>query len=106
MPIYRTPCLVFSISLASASHQLLMHIHKMELTKFEILNHYWKQDYKAAAAARRICEAKDKVSLVSVWHNNGFVSKLENKILKTYHVLEDLNYGILRIYAEFWGKNP
>ena len=31
----------------------------MELTKFEIrflLRHCWKQDYKATAAARRICE--------------------------------------------------
>ena len=33
----------------------------MELTKFEIrvvLEHYWKQDYKTAAAARRICEVQ------------------------------------------------
>ena len=33
----------------------------MELIKFEIrvlLNHYWKQDYKAAAAARRLCEVE------------------------------------------------
>ena len=32
----------------------------MELTKFEIrvLKHYWKQDYKAAAEARRICEVE------------------------------------------------
>ena len=31
----------------------------MELTKFEIrvlLKHYWKQDHKAAATAREICE--------------------------------------------------
>ena len=31
----------------------------MGLTKFEIrgvLNHYWKQDYKAATAAPRICK--------------------------------------------------
>ena len=43
----------------------------MEHKKFEIrvlLKHYWKQDYKAAAAARRICEVKGEVSLVSVWH--------------------------------------
>ena len=26
------------------------------------------------------------------------------KTLKIYHVLEDLNYGILRMYAEFWKK--
>ena len=33
----------------------------MELTKFEIrvlLKLYWKQDYKAAAAAQRICEVE------------------------------------------------
>ena len=33
----------------------------MELTKFEItvlLMHYWKQDYKAATAARRMCEVE------------------------------------------------
>ena len=44
---------------AYVSRQLLIHNHKMELTKFEIivfLKYYWKQDYKAAAAARRICE--------------------------------------------------
>ena len=34
---------------------------KMELTKFEIrvlLKYYWKQGYKVAAAARRICEVE------------------------------------------------
>ena len=33
----------------------------MEFTKCEIrvlLKHYWKQDYKATAAARRICEVE------------------------------------------------
>ena len=41
----------------------------MELTKFEIgvlLKHYWKQDYKAAAVARRIYEVEGE----------GFVSEL------------------------------
>ena len=42
--------------------QLSIHNHKIELTKFEIrilLKHYWKQDFKAAAAARRIiCEVE------------------------------------------------
>ena len=55
----------------------------MELTKFEIrvlLYHYWKQDYKAAVAARRICELEDKVSLVTVWQNDGSnVSTLKKK---------------------------
>ena len=43
------------------SSQLLIHNQKMELTKFEIrvlLKHNWKQDYKAAATARRICEVE------------------------------------------------
>ena len=45
--------------------------------------------------------------LVSIWHNDGSnVSTLEKKMLRIYHILEDLNYGILRIYAEFWNKNP
>ena len=33
----------------------------MKLTKFEtrdLLKHYWKQDYKAATAAQRICEVE------------------------------------------------
>ena len=39
---------------------------------------------------------------MSVWHNDGFnVSTMEKKTLKIYHVLEDLNYEILRIDAEF-----
>ena len=36
----------------------------MELIKFEIrvlLKHYWRQDYKVAAAARRICEVEEGV---------------------------------------------
>ena len=42
---------------------------------------------------------------MSMWHNDGSnVSTLEKKTLKIYHVLEDINYGILRIYAEFWKK--
>ena len=42
---------------------------------------------------------------MSVWYNDGSnISTLDKKTLKIYHVLEDLNYGILRIYAEFWKK--
>ena len=42
---------------------------------------------------------------MSVRHNDDSnVSTLEKKIPKIYHVLEELNYGILRIYAEFWKK--
>ena len=46
---------------ACVIRQLLIHNHKMELTTFEVrvlLKHYWKQDYKAAAAARKIREVE------------------------------------------------
>ena len=43
------------------------------------------------------------MSLVGVWHNN--VSSLEKKTLKIYHVLEDLNYGIFRIYRRVLEEN-
>ena len=61
--MYRTPWLELHrpIVQTCVSRQLLVHNHKMEFTKFEIrilLKHYWKQDYKAAAAARRICEVE------------------------------------------------
>ena len=42
---------------------------------------------------------------MSVWRNDGSnVSTLEKKILKIYHVLENLDYGLLRIYTDFWRK--
>ena len=42
---------------------------------------------------------------MSVWRNDGSnVSTLEKKNTKHLGVLEDLNYGILRIYAEFRKK--
>ena len=44
---------------------------------------------------------KEKVLLVSVWHNDG----RSCPTLKTSHVLGHLNYGILRIYSEYWKKN-
>ena len=46
---------------ACVSRQLLIYNHEMELTKFEIrdiLKHYWKQYYKAAATARGVCEVE------------------------------------------------
>ena len=55
------PLLVLHILGACVSRQLLIHSHKMELIKFEIrdlLRYYWKQDYKAAAMARRTCEVE------------------------------------------------
>ena len=106
--IYRMPWLVLCILRECLSHQLLIHNHKMKLTMFEkrvLLKQYWKQDYKAAAAATRIYEMEGEGSLVSMWHNDGpNVSTLEKDTLKIYHVLEDLNYGIVRTYAEFWKK--
>ena len=57
------PWLVFHILHACVCCQLLIHNHKIELTKFEIRvlpKHYWKKDYKDAAAARRICQVKGK----------------------------------------------
>ena len=51
--------LVLRVLRAHVNRQSLIYNHKMELTKFEIrvlLKHYWKQDYKTAAMAQRICE--------------------------------------------------
>ena len=51
-----------------------MHNHKMELMKFEIrvlLKPYWKQDYKAPLRLEEYVKWKEKVLLVSVWHNDG-----------------------------------
>ena len=47
--------------IACVSRQLFINNHEMELRKSKIivlLKHYWKQDYKATAAARRICEVE------------------------------------------------
>ena len=80
----------------------------MELTKFEIrvlVKYCWKQDYKLLPQLEQYVKWKENVSLVSVRHNDSSnVSTLEKKILKIYHVLEDLNYGILIIYRTFWKK--
>ena len=78
------------------------------ITKIEIrvfLKHYWKQDYETVAAVRRICEVKGEGVVSKRVAQQWFqLSTLMKKTLKIYHVLEDLNYGILRIYAEFWKK--
>ena len=61
--IYKMPWLVLRILRACVSRQLLIYNHEMKHLNFEIrilLKHYWKQDYKAAAAARRICEMEEK----------------------------------------------
>ena len=79
-------CIAYNLLRACASSQLLKYNHKMELTMFEIrvlLKHYWKQDYKTAAAAQEYVKCKEKVLLVSMWHKDGsIVSTLEKKILK------------------------
>ena len=57
------PWIALRILRASVSRQLLIHNHKMELTEFEIrvlLKHCWKQDYKAAVTARRICKVEQE----------------------------------------------
>ena len=39
---------------------------------------------------------------MSVWHNDGSNDPtLENKTLKIYNVLEDLNYGLLKYMQSF-----
>ena len=77
----------------------------MELINFEIRilpKHNWKQDYKAAAAVRRICKVEGEgVVSERVAQRLFLVSTLEKKTLKIYHIVEDLNYRILRISAEF-----
>ena len=43
---------------------------------------------------------------MSMWHNDGSnISTVEKKTLKIYHVLEDLNYGIFRIYCRVLEEN-
>ena len=55
------PWIVLPTFRACVSRQLLIHNHKIELTKFEIrvlLKHYLEQHYRASAAARKICEVE------------------------------------------------
>ena len=55
------PWLVLRILRACVNLPFLIHNLKMELTVFVIgvlLKHYWKQDYEADPAARRICEVE------------------------------------------------
>ena len=65
--ISRMPQQVMRILRTCVSRLLLVHNHKVELTKFEtrvLLKYYWKQDYKATAAAGRISEM-ERESVVS-----------------------------------------
>ena len=101
------PSIAYIMSMCQWSVFNTVHKHKMKFTKFEIrvlLKHYWKQDYKSAAMSRRIyevegvCVGSERVAQQWFQHfNTG-----ENP--KDLPVLEDLNYGILRIHAEFWKK--
>ena len=81
----------------------------MEFTKFDVsvlLKHYWKQDYRLAAAARKIYEVEGEgVVSECVVQCSSTISTLKKKTLKICHVLEDLNYTILRIYVEIHKKN-
>ena len=66
------------------------------------LEHFWSNTgnkiMKLLPRLEEYVKQKDKMSLVSVWHNDvSDVTTLEKKTLKIFHVLEDLNYGILRI---------
>ena len=80
-------------------------ITKWNLKKSEIrvlLKRYWKQDYEVAAAVRRIglCEMVGEGIVVERVVQRWFQRfNTEKKTLRIYHVLDDLNYGILRVYA-------
>ena len=79
----------------------------MEHLKFEIvlLKHYWKKITKLLPWLEEYVRWKKKLSLVSMWHNYGSnVSSLGKKTLENHHFLVNLNYELLRIYAEFWKK--
>ena len=73
------------------NRQLLTHNHKMELSKFDIivfLKHCWKQDYKAASAARKICEMEEECVVSHRVAQRWFqLSTVEKKTLKIYYVL-------------------
>jgi hypothetical protein len=46
----------------------------MEMAKYEVrvlCRHYWKQNYKAAAAARKTCDVEGKVLRMNVQHSGG-----------------------------------
>ena len=59
----------------------------------------------AAAAGQRICEVEGEgVVRERVANDGSNVSTLEKETLKIYHVLENLNYVLLRISPEFWKK--
>ena len=50
---------------------------------------------------------KEKVSLVSVWHNDSSsVSTLEKKTLKICHVLENLNHWDIENIRRGFEENP
>ena len=76
---------------ACVSCQFLIHNHKMELAINVIVKHYWKQNYKAAAAARKIYEVEGEVVVSERVAQRWFqYLTLEKNTLKIYRVLEDL----------------
>ena len=78
----------------------------MELTKFEIrvLKHCWKEDYKAAALAQRICEVEGE-SVISEHVAQRWFQHFNTGEATTKDLLcsGDLNY-LLRLYAEIQKK--
>ena len=83
--IYRIPWLVLRILRACVSRQLLIHNHKI----IKLLPRR-EENMK--------CVIRERVA------QRLFPRFNKSKTLKIYHVLENLNYGILRIYEEFWEK--
>ena len=60
---------------ACGSRQLLIHNHKMELKKVEIrilLNRYWNKIIKLLPWLEEYVKWKEKISLVTMWQNDGF----------------------------------
>ena len=105
--VYRIPWIVLCILWACVSRQLLIHNHKMELKnlRWDSFKSTTGNNIKLLVWLKEYVKSKEKVSLNSAWHNDGSnFSTLVKKTLKIYHVLKDLNYGILKIYAEFWKK--
>ena len=82
--IYRMAWLILCVLPACVSRQWLIHNHKMKLKNFEVrvlLKHYWEQDYKAATAARRICEVEGECVVsecVTQWWFQRFNTGEEN----------------------------
>ena len=83
---------------------LLYHVYAVA-SRSKWITSYGTREGESGGERGRVLE-NERENVVSErvaqrWSN---ISTMEKKTLKFYHVLEDLNYGILRIYAEFWKK--